>query len=116
MSTNDQDYAFEQAERLCLLAVDDPNLIPEYKHWNAIAQGYEHQGWKKRNGMTQHDQIIKHLNKAGSITVREALVEYSIASLTKRIAELRELGHDIISKPKTHPVTGQRYVRYSFAA
>lgn len=111
----DQDHAFEMAERLCLLAVEDPTLIPEYKHWNAIAQSFEHSGWKKVNGMTQHDKIVKHLNKAGSITVREALIEYSIASLTKRVQELRELGHDIVSQPKTHPVTGQRYVRYAYA-
>lgn len=63
--------------------------------------------------MTQHDKIMKHLRKAGSITVREALVEYSIASLTKRVHELREQGHDIVSTVKFHPITGQKYVRYS---
>jgi hypothetical protein len=63
--------------------------------------------------MTQHDKIMKHLRKAGSITVREALVEYSIASLTKRVQELREQGHDIVSTVKFHPITGQKYVRYS---
>lgn len=63
--------------------------------------------------MTQHDKIMKHLRKAGSITVREATVEYSIASLTKRIQELREMGHDIVSTVKFHPITGQKYVRYS---
>jgi len=62
--------------------------------------------------MTQHAQILKHLRKAGSITVREAMVEYSIQSLTKRIQELRELGWDIESVVKTHPVTYQKYVRY----
>lgn len=61
---------------------------------------------------SQHDKILKHLRKAGSITVREALVEYSISSLTKRIQELRERGHDIVSEWKSHPVTGQRYTRY----
>lgn len=65
--------------------------------------------------MTQHQLILKHLRKAGSITVREAMVEYSISSLTKRINELRELGYDIVSVTKHHPVTGQRYVRYRFA-
>ena len=62
--------------------------------------------------MTQHDKIIKHLLKAGSITVREAMVEYSISSLTKRISELREKGHDIVSDVRTHPVTKQSYTRY----
>jgi len=63
--------------------------------------------------MTQQQLIIKHLHKAGSITVREAIVEYSIQSLTKRIQELRELGHEIVSTTKFHPMTGQKYVRYS---
>ena len=63
--------------------------------------------------MTQHQKIMKHLKKAGSITVREAMVEYSIQSLTKRVQELREDGHEIVSTVKFHPVTGQKYVRYS---
>lgn len=62
--------------------------------------------------MTQNDKILKHLRKAGSITVREAMVEYSISSLTKRISELREAGHNIQSEVKAHPVTGQQYTRY----
>ena len=63
--------------------------------------------------MKQHDLILKHFRKAGSITVREAMIEYSISSLTKRIHELREAGYDIESNTKHHPVTGQRYVRYT---
>jgi len=63
--------------------------------------------------MTQNQIILKHLNKAGSITVREAIVEYSIQSLTKRIQELRESGNHIVSHVKYHPVTGQKYVRYT---
>jgi len=61
---------------------------------------------------TQHSNIMKHLRTAGSITVREAMIEYSISSLTKRIHELRGLGYDIESVRKSHPVTGQRYTRY----
>lgn len=61
---------------------------------------------------TQHTKIIKHLQTAKGLTVREALIEYSISSLTKRIQELRGLGWDIESVRKKHPVTGQRYTRY----
>jgi hypothetical protein len=61
---------------------------------------------------TQHMNIINHLHVAGSITVREAMIEYHISSLTKRIHELRKMGWDILSVNKKHPVTGQRYVRY----
>ena len=63
--------------------------------------------------MTQNAIILKHLRKAGSITVREAIVEYSIQSLTKRIQELREAGHEIVSNVKHHPITKQKYVRYT---
>ena len=62
---------------------------------------------------TQLSNIMKHLRTAGSITVREAMIEYHISSLTKRIHELRQLGIDIMSVTKRHPVTGQRYVRYT---
>ena len=61
---------------------------------------------------TQHKMIIKHLETTKGITVREAMIEYSISSLTKRVHELRGLGYDIESVRKQHPVTGQRYTRY----
>ena len=62
---------------------------------------------------TQHSYIIKHLKTAKGLTVREAMIEYSISSLTKRVQELREMGYNIVSNKKKHPVTGQRYVRYT---
>ena len=61
---------------------------------------------------TQQSNIMKHLRTTGSITVREAMIEYHISSLTKRIHELRGLGIDIQSVWKQHKVTGQRYTRY----
>ena len=61
---------------------------------------------------TQHKMIIKHLETTNGITVREAMIEYSISSLTKRVHELRGMGYDIESVRKSHPVTGQRYTRY----
>ena len=60
----------------------------------------------------QHTKIIKHLQTAKGLTVREAMIEYSISSLTKRVHELRQQGYDIESVRKQHPVTGQRYTRY----
>ena len=62
---------------------------------------------------SQHTLILKHLRTTNGITVREAMIEYSISSLTKRIHELRGMGYDIHSNKKYHPVTGQRYVRYT---
>lgn len=65
---------------------------------------------------TQHANILKHLKTTKGLTVREALIEYSISSLTKRVHELRGMGYDIVSHPKKHPVTGQRYVRYTLSS
>jgi len=61
---------------------------------------------------TQHSNILKHLRTTNGITVREAMIEYHISSLTKRIHELRGMGYEIESVRKQHPVTGQRYTRY----
>jgi len=62
---------------------------------------------------SQDKLILAHLRKASSITVREAMVEYSVNSLTKQISRLRSRGHNIISTWRSHPFTGQRYTRYT---
>lgn len=62
--------------------------------------------------MTQNNMIIAHMKRTGSITQREALIDYSVQSLTKRIQELRMKGFQINSEKRNHPTTGQRYVRY----
>lgn len=59
--------------------------------------------------------ILGHLRRAKSITMREALMDYSVQCLTKRIQELRERGHNIKTVYKYHPTTGQRYARYVLA-
>lgn len=63
---------------------------------------------------TQLNKLLNHFKESGSITNREAMIDYSIQSLTKRIQELRDLGWNIQSVKRKHPVTGQRYVRYYF--
>lgn len=65
--------------------------------------------------MTQLEILKKHFKKAKSITQREAMVDYSIQCLTKRIQELREHGMNIQTINKKHPITGQRYARYTIA-
>lgn len=62
---------------------------------------------------TQHTLIIKHLKSTKGLTVREALIDYSIQSFTKRISELRSAGYNIVGIKGKHPVTGQRYTRYT---
>jgi predicted DNA-binding transcriptional regulator YafY len=60
----------------------------------------------------QHKLILNHLRATKGLTVREAMVDYSIQSFTKRISELRKLGYNIEGHKGKHPVTGQRYTRY----
>jgi len=64
--------------------------------------------------MSQNHKILVHLNDVGSISWVEANDLYRVRSLTRRIADLREAGHDIVSEwRKDH--LGQRYTRYSLA-
>ena len=60
----------------------------------------------------QHTQILNHLRKTKGLTQREAMIDYSIQSFTKRISELRKLGFRIDGVKGVHPITGQRYTRY----
>jgi hypothetical protein len=61
---------------------------------------------------SQNKTILKHMGVTGSITVREAIVDYNIMSLPRRILDLEELGYEFKREKKQHPVTGQRYTRY----
>jgi hypothetical protein len=62
----------------------------------------------------QAKTILTHLNNTGTITQREALMDHSVQSLTRRITEIRDAGFKVEGIWKTHPLTGQRYMRYSF--
>ena len=63
---------------------------------------------------SQNNKILQHLLKVGSISFLEAWTLYSVRSLPRRIKDLREQGHEIISD-KRKDLNGQRYVRYSMA-
>ena len=65
---------------------------------------------------SQADKILTHLQRDKSITMREALMDYSVQCLTKRIQELRQRGFKILTVFKHHPTTGQRYARYVLKA
>jgi hypothetical protein len=65
---------------------------------------------------TQVQKLIDHLYNTGSITQREALMDYSIQSLTRRIVDIRNKGYNVKSEQRHHPVTGQRYVRYTLGS
>lgn len=57
-------------------------------------------------------RVYQHLVTTGSITQREAMIEYATGSLTKEITRLRQAGVEINSVRKTHPITGRSYTRY----
>ncbi len=63
--------------------------------------------------MSQHTMILKHLRASKGLTLREALLDYSIQSFPKRISELRKSGYRIDGIAGRHPVTNQRYTRYT---
>lgn len=111
MSHSD-DLLFHMADVACVRAWENEGWGPYHKRLLTMCLKKENNGWKQRNGMTQNQKIIAHLKRTGSITQREAMIDYSIQSLTKRISELRDAGFKIISKVKHHPVTRQKYVRY----
>jgi hypothetical protein len=61
--------------------------------------------------MTQAQLIIKHLSKTGSISQREAMLEYGVASLTKAMSRLRK-EYVILDDWHKNPITEHRYKRY----
>lgn len=63
----------------------------------------------------QARKVLGHLNDTGTITQREAIMDHSVQSLTRRITEIRDAGFMVPGVWKQHPLTGQRYMRYSFA-
>jgi hypothetical protein len=108
-----EDLLFHMSDVACVRAWDDEGWGPYHKRLLTMCIKLENSGWKRKTGMTQLNKILTHMRKTGSITQREAIIEYSIQSLTKRISELREMGYNIVSNVKYHPVTGQKYVRYT---
>lgn len=111
-----EDLLFALADKAVVNATKDERWLDPHKKLQHLVEQHEHKGWKKMNAQTQEDKVLNHLRKAGSITVREAMQEYSIQSLTKRISNLRKMGYHIVSNRKRHPVTKQEYVRYTLEA
>lgn len=61
---------------------------------------------------TQADQILAHLESGQTITPIEALELYRCFRLAARIADLKALGHNILTEMVESP-EGKRYARYS---
>lgn len=106
------DTLHEMDELFTVLATRNSDWMGLHKYFATQTAKLENNGRYRPMGNSQITKLISHFKKAKSITVREAMIEYSIQSLTKRIQEMREMGHNIISVQRRHPVTKQRYVRY----
>lgn len=106
------DLLFDMADKAALNTIKNPGWRELHAHMLRLCEKAENNGWKRRTGMTQNDRILKHIKATGSISQREAFLDYSIQSLTRRIRDLREAGYNIVSRGVTHPITKQRYTRY----
>jgi hypothetical protein len=62
--------------------------------------------------MTQAKKILNHILAHGSISQREAFIDYGVQSFTRRISDLRLDGWHLVKVRKHHPTTGQVYSRY----
>lgn len=65
--------------------------------------------------MTNAQLILNHIRTAGSLSIREAMDEYSMSggSVTGTITVLRDLGYKIQTEMKKNPISGRRYARYT---
>ena len=48
--------------------------------------------------MTQCDRILQYMDDFGSITMMQAAYDLGVGSLSKRICDLKAMGHNIKSK------------------
>lgn len=107
---------FEKAERLALEAVADPSKKTEYENATSHARHLERGGYRGRiamgNGKTQVEKLIHHMMEHGPISQREAMIDYHVSSLTRRICDIEEMGYVVHRKENKNPVTGNVYTRY----
>jgi Helix-turn-helix domain len=107
-----EDLLFHISDVSCVRAWDDEGWGPVHRKLLTMCVAREHNGWKKRTGMTQTQLMLAHMLRTGSISQREAFLDYKVQAFTRRIADLRELGYKIVREYRKHPTTGQRYARY----
>lgn len=62
-------------------------------------------------------KIFRHMEKAGSISAREAMADMGItsATLTRRLTDMEQAGIKIKREQRIHPVTNRKFTRYSLA-
>jgi hypothetical protein len=107
-----EDLLFNMADKACVRAWEEEGWGPYHKRLLTMCIKIENSGWKRKNGMRQVDKILDHMRKNGSITQREAYIDYGVQSFHRRLTDLTDEGHVIKKVTKSHPTTGQKYTRY----
>ena len=64
---------------------------------------------------TQAEKVLTYLSKGKTLTSKQARARFKIKTLSARIFELREEGHNIETKPVVFRDTGYAGVAYSLA-
>ena len=64
---------------------------------------------------TQAEKVLTYLSKGKTLTSKQARARFKIMTLSARIFELREEGHNIEAKPVVYRDTGYAGVAYSLA-
>lgn len=59
--------------------------------------------------------VYRHMERAGSISARDAMDDHGItsATLARRICDIEEEGFRVWRDRRVHPISGKRYTRYS---
>ena len=117
--SNGEDLLFHMSEKACVRAWEEEGWGPYHIKLLTMCVSTENSGWKKANGMTKIQKLVKHLKKTGSISHLEAMNDYQMSggALSKYISLLRiEHRMDIMSLRKKHPITGNAYTRYMLNA
>lgn len=104
---------FHMSDVACVRSWKDEMWGPIHKRLLTMCVAREHNGWKRKTGMTQNQKIVRHIMQHGSISQRDAYLDYGIQSFHRRLTELKDSGYDIVRTAKKHPVTKQDYSRYS---
>lgn len=107
-----EDLLFHMADKACLRASRDNSWDAIHKHLLKLCMKTENNGWKRKNGMRQIDKMLNHMRKNGSITQREAYIDYGVQSFHRRLTEIKDDGHKVSRVTKYHPTSGQSYSRY----
>lgn len=105
-----------KAEDQAVLSASNPELPADYAETYNQARAEERGGYKTRIAMgqarTQVEKLIHHMKTIGPISAREAMIEYHVASMTRRMCDIEELGYELVKTEKVNPVSGNPYTRY----